>query len=133
MTAVALQCKIANHHPEWSNVSFSDFSLSGVEVVSSYPGELLSVLTHFGQRKKTYNTTYIRWTTHHPRGLSSLDLRLARKCDEIAAEMGLKDDDPDQQHAASKGADAGADSKLQGLACTVASSAGDCCTPKKQA
>ena len=23
MTAVALQCKIKNHHPEWSNVSFS--------------------------------------------------------------------------------------------------------------
>lgn len=23
MTAVSLQCKIRNHHPEWSNVSFT--------------------------------------------------------------------------------------------------------------
>lgn len=26
MTAVSLQCKIKNHHPEWSNVSFSNRS-----------------------------------------------------------------------------------------------------------
>ncbi|KAM7206873.1 Pterin 4 alpha carbinolamine dehydratase domain containing protein [Naviculisporaceae sp. PSN 640] len=55
MTAVSLQCKIKNHHPEWSNV---------------------------------YNTTFIRWTTHSPRGLSSKDVELASICDSLAKDFG---------------------------------------------
>lgn len=27
MTAVSLQCKLKNHHPEWSNVSLGAISL----------------------------------------------------------------------------------------------------------
>ncbi|KAK1759402.1 pterin 4 alpha carbinolamine dehydratase-domain-containing protein [Echria macrotheca] len=55
MTAVSLQCKIRNHHPEWSNV---------------------------------FNTTFIRWTTHNPKGLSQKDLDLAAACDALAAQFG---------------------------------------------
>merc|ERR1712000_265491 len=55
MTAVSLQCKIKNHHPEWSNV---------------------------------YNTTFIRWTTHNPPGLSEKDVVMVRFCDEKAGECG---------------------------------------------
>ncbi|KAI1489452.1 transcriptional coactivator/pterin dehydratase [Biscogniauxia mediterranea] len=55
MTAVSLQCKLKNHHPEWSNV---------------------------------YNTTYIRWTTHSPKGLSAKDVELAALCDALARDFG---------------------------------------------
>ncbi|KAH8121333.1 transcriptional coactivator/pterin dehydratase [Trichoderma asperelloides] len=55
MTAVSLQCKIWNHHPEWSNV---------------------------------YNTTFIRWTTHVPKGLSDKDIGLATLCDALAKDFG---------------------------------------------
>ncbi|KAK4217842.1 pterin 4 alpha carbinolamine dehydratase-domain-containing protein [Rhypophila decipiens] len=55
MTAVSLQCKIKNHHAEWSNV---------------------------------YNTTFIRWTTHNPQGLSTKDLELASICDSLAQDFG---------------------------------------------
>uniref|UniRef100_L2GG31 4a-hydroxytetrahydrobiopterin dehydratase n=1 Tax=Colletotrichum fructicola (strain Nara gc5) TaxID=1213859 RepID=L2GG31_COLFN len=55
MTAVSLQCKTHNHHPEWSNV---------------------------------YNTTFIRWTTHSPKGLSVKDLKLAMICDALAKDFG---------------------------------------------
>ncbi|KAL7958852.1 transcriptional coactivator/pterin dehydratase [Trichoderma compactum] len=55
MTAVSLQCKIWNHHPEWSNV---------------------------------YNTTFIRWTTHIPKGLSDKDISLATLCDSLAKDFG---------------------------------------------
>ncbi|OTB06378.1 hypothetical protein M426DRAFT_319114 [Hypoxylon sp. CI-4A] len=54
MTAVSLQCKLKNHHPEWSNV---------------------------------YNTTYIRWKTHDPKGLSTKDVELAGICDGLAAKF----------------------------------------------
>ncbi|KAK2067744.1 hypothetical protein P8C59_001457 [Phyllachora maydis] len=55
MTAVSLQCKVRNHHPEWSNV---------------------------------YNTTFIRWKTHSPQGLSSKDIDLAAVCDALAEDFG---------------------------------------------
>ncbi|KAH6635391.1 transcriptional coactivator/pterin dehydratase [Chaetomium sp. MPI-SDFR-AT-0129] len=55
MTAVSLQCKLKNHHPEWSNV---------------------------------FNTTFIRWTTHSPPGLSAKDIDLAIICDKLAADFG---------------------------------------------
>ncbi|CAK7565548.1 MAG: hypothetical protein SEPTF4163_003465, partial [Sporothrix epigloea] len=59
MTSVALQCKLNNHHPEWSNV---------------------------------YNTTYIRWTTHHSGpGLTYKDIALAEMCDEFGRAFGAED------------------------------------------
>ncbi|KAI1175031.1 pterin 4 alpha carbinolamine dehydratase-domain-containing protein [Nemania sp. FL0916] len=89
MTAVSLQCKLKNHHPEWSNV---------------------------------YNTTYIRWTTHSPAGLSAKDVELAGLCDALARDFGEVLD----------GRDAAAQtSDLKAVADRVASAAGDCCVPKK--
>ncbi|KAG9255866.1 pterin 4 alpha carbinolamine dehydratase-domain-containing protein [Emericellopsis atlantica] len=85
MTAVSLQCKIKNHHPEWSNV---------------------------------YNTTFIRWTTHNPKGLSDKDLDLATKCDAIAAELGELAPEPPS-------------CEIRDVADKATTSAGDCCVPKK--
>ncbi|KAI0177864.1 pterin 4 alpha carbinolamine dehydratase-domain-containing protein [Pestalotiopsis sp. NC0098] len=86
MTAVALQCKLKNHHPEWSNV---------------------------------YNTTFIRWTTHSPPGLSALDVELAALCDGIAKDFGeIVAEDGDSCSVGRQ------------LADTVATNAGDCCVPK---
>ncbi|KAK1967372.1 transcriptional coactivator/pterin dehydratase [Colletotrichum sublineola] len=86
MTAVSLQCKTHNHHPEWSNV---------------------------------YNTTFIRWTTHNPKGLSGKDLKLAAICDVLARDFGEVE------------AEAAVSCGIRGLADKAASTAGDCCTPKK--
>ncbi|POR38824.1 Pterin-4-alpha-carbinolamine dehydratase [Tolypocladium paradoxum] len=85
MTAVSLQCKVKNHHPEWSNV---------------------------------YNTTFIRWTTHNPRGLSDKDVSMAAACDAIAQDFGELEPEP-------------ASCTAKDLADTVAATAGGCCTPKK--
>ncbi|KAI1857667.1 hypothetical protein JX265_011082 [Neoarthrinium moseri] len=89
MTAVALQCKLKNHHPEWSNV---------------------------------YNTTFIRWKTHSPQGLSALDVELAAICDSLARDFGeVVDKDASSEQSCSLGS---------GLADAAASNAGDCCIPK---
>jgi len=85
MTAVALQCKIKNHHPEWSNV---------------------------------YNTTFIRWTTHSPKGLSEKDLDLAAICDSMAKDFGEQAPEP-------------VSCEIRDVADKVTTSAGDCCTPKQ--
>ncbi|KAK9412776.1 putative Pterin 4 alpha carbinolamine dehydratase-domain-containing protein [Seiridium unicorne] len=92
MTAVALQCKLKNHHPEWSNV---------------------------------YNTTFIRWTTHSPQGLSAQDVELASICDSLAKDFGEVSEETSGVSNNSNSCNMG-----QQLADTVASSAGDCCTPK---
>ncbi|KAK7747757.1 hypothetical protein SLS62_008901 [Diatrype stigma] len=86
MTAVSLQCKIKNHHPEWSNV---------------------------------YNTTYIRWTTHNPQGLSAKDIELAAICDSLARDFGEVVEE------------SGGSCELKQLADRGAATAGDCCGPKK--
>ncbi|KAJ9142835.1 Transcriptional coactivator/pterin dehydratase [Coniochaeta hoffmannii] len=86
MTAVSLQCKVKNHHPEWSNV---------------------------------FNTTFIRWTMHNPKGLSEKDVDLATTCDLLAKDFG-EIEQP-----------AGESCEMKGLADRVTSSAGDCCTPKR--
>ncbi|KAI0482453.1 pterin-4-alpha-carbinolamine dehydratase family protein [Xylariaceae sp. FL0804] len=88
MTAVALQCKLKNHHPEWSNV---------------------------------YNTTYIRWTTHSPPGLSALDVELAGLCDGLAHDFGELIDD---------GSSSSAPAALRRAAGRAVSAAGPgCCAP----
>ncbi|KAI0852712.1 transcriptional coactivator/pterin dehydratase [Daldinia vernicosa] len=85
MTAVSLQCKLKNHHPEWSNV---------------------------------YNTTYIRWTTHNPKGLSAKDVELAAICDGLASDFGEIIEETDS-------------CELKQVADRAVTNAGDCCTPKK--
>ncbi|KAG6243272.1 hypothetical protein E4U25_001588 [Claviceps purpurea] len=84
MTAVSLQCKLANHHPEWANV---------------------------------YNTTFIRWTTHNPKGLSDKDVRLASLCDSIARDFGELDAEP-------------LSCEVRARADAAISKSGDCCKPK---
>ncbi|TLD31263.1 hypothetical protein PspLS_02773 [Pyricularia sp. CBS 133598] len=88
MTAVSLQCKIKNHHPEWSNV---------------------------------YNTIFIRWTTHSPKGLSAKDVDLAAVCDSLANDFGEVKQSPDEENAMCK---------MRDLTSTVTANAGDCCVPK---
>ncbi|KAH7165546.1 pterin 4 alpha carbinolamine dehydratase-domain-containing protein [Dactylonectria macrodidyma] len=89
MTGVSLQCKIKNHHPEWSNV---------------------------------YNTTFIRWTTHNPAGLSEKDIIMAAECDALASELGELAPEPDTDQSCA----------IKGLADQTAAAAGDCCTPNKK-
>ncbi|PHH50627.1 Pterin-4-alpha-carbinolamine dehydratase 2 [Ceratocystis fimbriata CBS 114723] len=89
MTAVSLQCKLRNHHPEWSNV---------------------------------YNTVFIRWTTHAPRGLTGKDIELAKTCDMLAADFG--------EMASAEVEDKGT-CALSDLATQAAQKAGtECCVPK---
>ncbi|KKY33596.1 putative pterin 4 alpha carbinolamine dehydratase [Diaporthe ampelina] len=97
MTAVSLQCKIKNHHPEWSNV---------------------------------YNTTFIRWTTHSPPGLSAKDTELAAICDGYAQSFGEVKEEA-VPAAASLSSPDGQSCQLKGLADHVASTSGGCCVPKK--
>lgn len=66
-----------------------------------------------------YNTTFIRWTTHSPPGLSALDVELAALCDGIAKDFGeIVAEDGDSCSVGRQ------------LADTVATNAGDCCVPK---
>ncbi|ORY63196.1 pterin 4 alpha carbinolamine dehydratase-domain-containing protein [Pseudomassariella vexata] len=93
MTAVSLQCKLSNHHPEWSNV---------------------------------YNTTFIRWTTHNPKGLSTKDVELAAICDSLARDFG------EVVEEVKEGADSGSCEMGRRLADAATRAGGDCCTPKKK-
>lgn len=86
MTAVSLQCKLRNHHPEWSNV---------------------------------YNTTFIRWTTHSPEGLSEKDVSLATLCDSVAKDFGELDPEPTS-------------CEVRTLADEAVSTSRDCCTSKSE-
>ncbi|PSS00616.1 pterin 4 alpha carbinolamine dehydratase-domain-containing protein [Coniella lustricola] len=78
---------------------------------------------HHPEWSNVYNTTFIRWTTHQPKGLSAQDTLLARKCDELARDFG-------EIHEATSNAtntNSGASCQLNALA----NGAGDCCVPKK--
>jgi 4a-hydroxytetrahydrobiopterin dehydratase len=67
-----------------------------------------------------YNTTFIRWTTHSPPGLSEKDVVMARYCDEQAEICG-------ELIVEGEGSRVGKD-----LADVVASEGKDCCVPKKK-
>jgi 4a-hydroxytetrahydrobiopterin dehydratase len=71
---------------------------------------------------KVYNTTFIRWTTHSPSGLSEKDVVMARFCDEQAAICG-------ELEVQSPEVDGGVGKQL---ADRVATEGGDCCVPKKK-
>jgi len=72
---------------------------------------------HHPEWSNVYNTTFIRWTTHSPPGLSSKDVLMAKFCDEQASVFGELEVEPS--------ADAG-----RALADRVAVEGGDCCAPK---
>jgi 4a-hydroxytetrahydrobiopterin dehydratase len=96
MNAVAEECKVKKHHPEWSNI---------------------------------YNTTFIRWTTHSPPGLSGKDIEMAQFCDEQAVIFGeVVPESHEAKAEEGEGQDAGRD-----LADRVAVEGGDCCVPKPKA
>ncbi|KAJ0354787.1 hypothetical protein COL154_002189 [Colletotrichum chrysophilum] len=71
-----------------------------------------------------YNTTFIRWTTHSPEGLSVKDLKLAMICDALAKDFG------EVEAPAAETPDEGASCGIRGLADKAAGTAGDCCVPK---
>ncbi|GKU02519.1 pterin-4-alpha-carbinolamine dehydratase family protein [Fusarium langsethiae] len=111
MTGVSLQCKIKNHHPEWSNVS---------------PFLYFNSYSQLTTGIKVYNTTFIRWTTHNPAGLSDKDITMATQCDALAAQLGELPPEPEISTA-----EMGDQScAIRGLADQAAGAAGDCCTPK---
>lgn len=114
MTGVSLQCKIKNHHPEWSNVNPS----------SAYTSIIMQLTT-----LKVYNTTFVRWTTHNPAGLSDKDISMAAECDALAAQLGELPPEPTAPVAAETEDQSCA---IRGLADRAAGAAGDCCTPKRK-
>lgn len=67
---------------------------------------------------QVYNTTFIRWTTHSPKGLSEKDLDLAAICDSMAKDFGEQAPEP-------------VSCEIRDVADKVTTSAGDCCTPKQ--
>ncbi|KAM0215665.1 hypothetical protein ACHAQD_008227 [Fusarium lateritium] len=73
-----------------------------------------------------YNTTFIRWTTHNPAGLSDKDITMAGQCDVLAKHLGELAPEPT---AAAETEDQSC--AIRGLADRAAGAAGDCCTPKK--
>ncbi|KAF2432725.1 transcriptional coactivator/pterin dehydratase [Tothia fuscella] len=81
-------------------------------------------IRHHAEWSNTYNTVFVRWTTHSPKGLSHLDIRMAEVTDRIAREcQEVKGDD---------GGDAAGATRLAGLVDDVERGAGDCCVPKKK-
>ncbi len=70
---------------------------------------------------QVYNTVFVRWTTHHPRGLSAKDIDMAAACDVIARDFA---------EVAEAEVDANTARQMQDLTNAAASSAGDCCVPK---
>jgi len=83
-----------------------------------------SVQKHHPEWSNVYNTTFIRWTTHSPSGLSFKDISMARFCDEKAKECG--------EVEVVKVEGQGGDEVGRELVGRVVESSGDCCVPKKK-
>ncbi|KAG6294178.1 hypothetical protein E4U09_002702 [Claviceps aff. purpurea] len=83
-------------------------------------GEALERSFTFKNFAKTwvYNTTFIRWTTHNPKGLSDKDVRLASLCDSIARDFGELDAES-------------LSCEVRARADAAISKSGDCCKPKR--
>lgn len=79
-----------------------------------------AVQKHHPEWSNVYNTTFIRWTTHSPPGLSEKDVVMVRFCDEKAGECG-------EVVVEDEGKGIGRD-----LVDRVAVEGGDCCVPKKK-
>ncbi|KAH7386220.1 pterin 4 alpha carbinolamine dehydratase [Cadophora sp. MPI-SDFR-AT-0126] len=80
-----------------------------------------AVQKHHPEWSNVYNTTFIRWTTHSPPGLSGKDVVMARFCDEKAGECGEIVVEDDGKGGVGKE-----------LVDRVVSEGGDCCVPKKK-
>ncbi|KAF5607551.1 pterin-4-alpha-carbinolamine dehydratase [Fusarium subglutinans] len=76
-----------------------------------------------------YNTTFVRWTTHNPAGLSDKDISMAAECDALAEQLGELSPEPTAPAAAETEDQSCA---IRELADRAAGEAGDCCTPKKK-
>lgn len=76
-----------------------------------------------------YNTVFVRWTTHQPKGLSEKDVAMAMFCDEHARELGVL---VEEGREGGEGDVKGEDGGVEGLADGLAKAAGDCCVPKKK-
>jgi 4a-hydroxytetrahydrobiopterin dehydratase len=98
--------------------------------LSSVAGEAQKA-RHHPEWSNVYNVAFIRWTTHHPAGLSELDLKMAKFCDEKAAENNEVIPAPSEQEPttaeAFEGEDNGGMCSLTNRAVTAG---GDCCVPK---
>ncbi|KAK4081865.1 hypothetical protein Purlil1_11552 [Purpureocillium lilacinum] len=118
MTAVSLQCKLKNHHPEWSNVRLLSPPTTLPACLPAHEAWLPVTRAHHG--KSVYNTTFIRWTTHNPKGLSSKDVDLAAVCDALAKDFGELEPEPvscEVRDVADR---------------AVGSAGGECCVPPKK-
>lgn len=80
------------------------------------------IKNHHPEWSNVYNTTYIRWTTHNPQGMSAKDVELAAVCDGLARDFGEIVDEE---------VGSGATCEMRRLADRGAASAGDCCGAKK--
>lgn len=74
---------------------------------------------------KVYNTTFIRWTTHSPPGLSAKDVAMAAFCDSQAAALGEIVQEHTKEVESNVRNETGRD-----LVDHVAAVGGDCCLPK---
>jgi hypothetical protein len=75
---------------------------------------------HHPEWSNVYNTTFIRWTTHSPPGLSEKDVIMARFCDTVAAELNEIPQGNSQ------------DARGKELADAVADIGKGCCVPRKK-
>ncbi|KAM0254990.1 hypothetical protein ACHAQJ_006218 [Trichoderma viride] len=80
-TPAKLEPLLASHGGRWTLTS---------------DGEALERSFKFKNFAKTwvYNTTFIRWTTHVPKGLSDKDIGLATLCDSLAKDFGELEPEP---------------------------------------
>jgi 4a-hydroxytetrahydrobiopterin dehydratase len=80
---------------------------------------------HHPEWANVYNTVFVRWTTHSPKGLSEKDVKMAVFCDECARELGVVVEEGGEGEVKEDGG-------VEGLADGLATTAGDCCVPKKK-
>lgn len=81
---------------------------------------------HHPEWSNTYDTIFVRWTTHRPKGLSEKDVLMAEVTDANAKEFGevVKEEEGRSVSECQK-------DDVKGLVKEVVESAGDCCGPRK--
>lgn len=73
---------------------------------------------HHPEWSNVYNTVFIRWTTHNPKGLSEKDVRMAEMCSQFAEEHGVLESNSE-------------DEILKQTARRVVQDGGHCCDPQR--
>ncbi|KAH0597504.1 hypothetical protein MHUMG1_04883 [Metarhizium humberi] len=117
-TASALAPLLASSGGRWT-LSSEGKALERSFKFKTFAKTWCKLKNHHPEWSNVYNTTFIRWTTHNPLGLSEKDVRLAGICDALAKDFGELDPEP-------------ASREVKGLADKASSSSGDCCTPRKE-